>query len=217
MKLSYLNKINAKLNDAYQNKIIYPFTKASNSKRFIFIHIPKAAGTSIRYALGEPEAGRKHLPWWVYKTANPNKYNKYYKFSFIRNPVDRLVSGYTYLRNGGNKQADDMLVANYLRKYKNFESFVEQEILSGFMTNHHIFRPQSWYLCDWSGDIKVDFLGSYENIDEDFKFVADKLGIKSVLPHVNKSIAKLESSFSEDTIGIIEKVYYQDYILIDRL
>lgn len=206
--MNYINKINSKIKSIYNAKIVYPFTKASNSKKFIFIHIPKAAGTSVRQALGEPKTGRQHLPWWVYKRGNPKKYDEFFKFSFVRDPVDRLFSGYNYLRAGGNNQSEDLAVSEYLRKYRDFNEFVEKEILLGFMMNHPVFMPQYWYLCDCYGNIMVDFIGRYETLSKDFEVVANTLAVSSKLPHANKAKAtKLLVEPDSYSKSIIKELY----------
>tara|TARA_R110002020_G_scaffold3383_1_gene15144 strand:+ start:49 stop:585 length:537 start_codon:yes stop_codon:yes gene_type:complete len=72
----------------------------------IFIHIPKNAGTSIeKYFSNEsfrvqPE---KHADIYEIKRKFKNSYNNYKKFTIIRNPYDKMVSWYFYLkRNLGN-------------------------------------------------------------------------------------------------------------------
>ena len=64
------------------------------NNRCIFIHIPKVAGTSILRALGAPERPRVHLAWYVYYHANKNRFEKYFKFAFVRNPWGRAHPTY---------------------------------------------------------------------------------------------------------------------------
>jgi hypothetical protein len=82
----------------------------SHKHRFIFIHIPKTAGTSIEEALRDESC--QLLPGeWDYRRAphaplnhltlqevadcgilTPAQLKSYFKFCFVRNPWDRLVS-----------------------------------------------------------------------------------------------------------------------------
>src|ERR1700746_1966012 len=69
-----------------------------NRFRCIFIHIPKTAGSSVVEVLfGERS---RHIPYFEYEQANPGKFRRYFKFSFVRNPWDRLVFSYFFLRAG---------------------------------------------------------------------------------------------------------------------
>jgi hypothetical protein len=65
-----------------------------NRHRCIFIHIPKTAGASIALSLfNEPP---RHVHYRDFEIANPDKFRRYFKFAFVRNPWDRLVSSYFY-------------------------------------------------------------------------------------------------------------------------
>lgn len=196
----------------------FPYTPASNRLRAIFIHIPKAAGTSVRYALGEPAMGRRHLPWWVYKEADYKKFNSYFKFAFVRDPWDRVMSGFEYLKAGGN-QAEDLAVAEALQEFETFEDFVRLGLVDGYMLYHPVFRPQSWYLSDWAGNLMVDFLGRYESLDKDFSVVAEHLGISASLPVLNKVRDTVTSGVPErrgsQALKTIAELYADDYCLLD--
>ena len=67
----------------------------------IFIHIPKNAGTSIEEYFGNNSfkvQPNKHDNIYDIKKMFPNPYNNYRKFTIIRNPYDKMVSWYFYLR-----------------------------------------------------------------------------------------------------------------------
>ena len=207
-----LKKLFFKGKSLYQ-QALFPFTPVGVKKKFVFIHIPKAAGTAVRIALGEPQTGRQHLPWWIYQQASPKRFQEFYKFAFIRNPLDRAFSGYNYLKSGGNKMGD-FSVAKHLKSYENFNDFVEGELLNGRMIYHPIFRPQSWYLCDWRGEVRVDYLGRFESIASDFENVVQDLQLENFkgLSVVNKS-PYVSEEINSKTKRIISEVYRNDYQL----
>ena len=70
-----------------------------NENQAIFIHLPKTAGTSISKALGLVTS--RHVPAEDYYVSNPNKFSRFFKFAFVRNPHVRLLSSHTFLRDGG--------------------------------------------------------------------------------------------------------------------
>lgn len=178
----------------------------------IFIHIPKVAGTSILDFLGKNKGGRNHLPWYVYYTANTYKFNQYFKFSFVRNPWDRIYSAYTYLVLGGNKHGD-MNIANEIRSYQNFDHFVIEGLGTGRYRNHLLFIPQSEFILGPKGDLVVDFLGYYEQLEEDFYRIRLITGKKLGLPQLNKTEKKnnfKDVYLSQESINIIEQIYRQD-------
>lgn len=184
MTLSLKSRVLRKL-----DKVMYgddfPFTSNSNKKKFIFIHIPKSAGTSIRSALGELEEGRRHLPWWVYYNSSYRKYNEYFKFSFVRNPYERAESAYKYLFSGGNNR-EDLDVSKVIQNYSSFYDFVKFGLHEGEMKNHPFFWDQKDYLFDWRGRLKVDYLGRFESLQHDFDIICDCLGAdRSKLEKIN--------------------------------
>ncbi|MDY0132483.1 MAG: sulfotransferase family 2 domain-containing protein [Desulforegulaceae bacterium] len=207
-------KILLKTKSIYRQSL-FPYSPISLKKKVLFIHIPKAAGTAVRVALGEPETGRLHLPWWVYHQASPQRFNNFYKFAFVRDPLDRVFSGYRYLKSGGNKMGD-LEIAKYLEKYKSFNEFLECEFLNGKMIYHPIFRPQSWYLCNWKGEIQVNFIGRFETMADDFDIIADKIGLEDFkeLTVINKTLSKPEV-FSIEAKEIIYNTYQDDYQIFD--
>lgn len=73
-----------------------PYNEVEKEKEIIFIHVPKCAGRSVRKAVGLPRDGHDRALW--YKFHDPEKFRRYFKFTVVRNPWDRLVSAYFYLR-----------------------------------------------------------------------------------------------------------------------
>jgi hypothetical protein len=76
-----------------------------------------------------------------------------------------------------------------LTKARTFEEFLDRcdEEVVDTDGRKWIYRNQVDYLTDASGRLMVDFVGRFENLAEDFRFVAQKLGVNSPLPHVNRS------------------------------
>ena len=209
MNLSSKNRVLRKF-DKMEYGDGFPFTSNSNKKKFIFIHIPKSAGTAIRSALGELKEGRRHLPWWVYYNSSYRKYNEYFKFSFVRNPYERAESAYKYLLSGGN-QREDLEVSKVIQTYSSFYDFVKFGLYEGNMKSHPFFWDQKDYLFDWRGKLKLDYLGHFESLQRDFDIICDRLGIYACqLEKINFSMSDGFSACQKSR-KLLYEIYKNDF------
>ena len=162
----------------------------SHRARCIFVHVQKTAGTSIEMVLRrfDPDAGSHLHDGWRHLHAReirdvvpPDVWDGYFKFAFVRNPWDRLVSWYHMcvqvpVPNG---------FCRYVRQnFPTFESFVTGATTGpGEKTTH----PQFDYVAGDDGEVIVDFVGRYETLGDDFAQIADRLKLGDVLPRANPS------------------------------
>jgi hypothetical protein len=204
-----------KIINRYTKVIFFPYEYYMFKYRCIFIHIPKTAGTSILYNMGKTAGkGRQHFPYYIYRLSNPIRYKKYFKFSFVRNPWDRVYSTYRYLLAGGNQYGDKIL-AKSINAFESFEKFVLEGLGKGHFRNLNLFLPQSNFVLGPNAEIMVDFLGRYENLETDMKVIANKVGIDSQIPTMNKSphlnLSDWRKAYTKNkTIEIIKEIYKQD-------
>ena len=121
----------------------------------IFIHIPKNAGTSIEtyFANGSVRIQpSKHADIYEITRKFKNSYNNYRKFTIIRNPYDKMVSWYFYLKRN--------LGENY--NVIEFNEWIKDQ--SKFWQNDD---PKSYLkpLHEWIDETVV--LIKYENLDQE--------------------------------------------------
>jgi hypothetical protein len=182
--------------------------------RYLFIHIPKTAGTSILDALSIKF--RHHSDYKTFKSANTQLFNQAYKFCFVRNPYDRLYSVYSYLIRGGAGHTDNALT-NYLQNNsKSFENFVEDVLDNHLMHTHPLFKPQFSYICDFKFKIMVDFVGRFETLGQDVDTISDVIGRNIELPHLNSN--KKDSFcnvYNEQTANKVYSLYQKDFELFN--
>lgn len=158
--------------------------------RCIFVHVPKVAGVSICRSLFGNLAGG-HVTIGLYRIVfSKEDFTSYFKFSFVRNPWDRLLSAYTFLKRGGMNEHDRSWAKEHLSGYLDFEDFVLGWITPDNVETSLHFLPQYRFVCaPFTRTLAVDFVGSYENLDRDYAYVRDRLGLSAevALPHLNET------------------------------
>jgi len=180
----------------------------------IFVRIPKNATQSISLSLFG-NLGGGHLPILKYNVIYSRKeFQNYFKFTFVRNPWDRLVSAYHFLRAGGVGNEHDMKWKERLEKYyPTFDTFLKEWVNSKDVAWGMHFKSQYQFVCDENFRIMVDFVGYFENLESDFDYVKKKLGVNTSLTNVNKTKSKknhYRNYYSSETAEIVARVYHHD-------
>ncbi len=193
----------------------FPYRKYMNKNKCIFIHIPKAAGTSVLNVLSKKKVPRDHCSYNIFLQSSKKKFHSYFKFCFVRNPYTRLMSVYYYLKNGGNGKSDLEIQELIKQKYSTFEKFVLDYLDKDLIYQISLLRPQYTYICNYKYEVMVDFCGKFENIEKDFSTVCEILRIKKTLPTLNKTnykdnICKIQS-IQKEVIGKINSLYQKDF------
>jgi hypothetical protein len=185
--------------------------KSFDEKKAIFVHIPKCAGISVCKSLfGNLGGGHNTLEQYTY-IFSPKELSSYFKFTFVRNPWDRLVSAYHFLQKGGISNEDKHFFDVHLAKYKDFDDFVINWINKENIMRGLHFRPQWSFIYDKRQKITVDFIGKFEDIDKDFNFVCQKLGVDIIIEKTNVTERRpYQKYYSEETKEIVRNVYQRD-------
>ena len=181
--------------------------------RCIFVHIPKTGGVSIAKALfGNLAAGHCTVSDHRFFFGD-DAYDSMFTFAFVRNPYDRLVSAYDFLRQGGMTKRDRKWSEKNLTQYGSVNEFVEAWIRTENVDSWVHFRRQADFVKG-KHPIDVDFIGKTENIKKDFKKVSAKIGHYKELPHLNKSGKnKYFERLNKKSKKIINKKYKKDFEL----
>ena len=176
----------------------------NHKHNFIFVHIPKSAGSSMGKFF-KPKYGGPEVHW---KTHDVNLYKDYYKFTFVRNPWDRWVSEYKWSRRQKwAKQLKPMTFVQYCKcKKQNLASMYARKERVHLWTQVDVIKH-----CLGRVD-ELSFIGRFENLQEDFNIVCDKIGIpRQQLPHKNKSKHKHYTEYYDnETREIVAKKYAKD-------
>ncbi|MDJ0581312.1 sulfotransferase family 2 domain-containing protein [Crocosphaera sp.] len=189
----------------------------SNKYKFIFIHIHKTGGTSIKSALRSriplTDVLISHLfsgntrakdvvynyqlmqkSYNVKKThsfqavnklqekvksnffSRPFSLDNYFKFAFVRNPWTHQASLYHHiLRDTKHFQHEAVSKAG------NFENYIDWLVHDSNQTQ------QKEFITDYNGEVIIDFVGRFENIEVDFQTICKTLNLDIKLPHVNRN------------------------------
>jgi len=173
----------------------------------IFVHIPKTGGVSVSKSLfGNLAGGHKKIKDYEKKTGKILVRN-FYKFTFVRNPWDRLLSSYTFLKKGGYGTKDELWFKQNLHG-TTFESFVLNWLNKESMYEKIHFHPQLSFITNKQNKIVVDYIARFENIAEEYDFIKDKLGIEHPLLHLNKTNQKKKNYKDHYTKQMREKVHF---------
>nr|WP_272508422.1 sulfotransferase family 2 domain-containing protein [Salinibacter ruber] len=192
-----------------------PYIAQNLDKKCVFVHVPKCAGISIEESIFD---GHKvgHHPVRQYKQYSPYRFWKYFVFTFVRNPISRFESAFSFLKNGGRNPADLRWAEDNLKNIDTADEMVKymrkSPVLKRKVKKWQHFRPQTWYLTDNSGGLPLDYIGRVETIQDDFEEICRRIGIDRRLPHKNKSSKSEADLLSNDrNIAFLrEKVYERD-------
>lgn len=148
----------------------------SDKYKFFFFHVPKTGGTPIYKALQEhcgARKGRMHINVEKGKLLIPgNKWDNYLKFSFVRNPFSRMVSWYFWIKQEAKKKKEIIDPGT-------FENFIKHHIQvysdQPIHRQAYQFRENQF---DFLGGGVLDFIGKFEQLEDGWKIICDKIGIK---------------------------------------
>lgn len=102
-------------------------------------------------------------------------WNNYFKFTFERNPFDKAISLYYYDRTS----RESLSITDYLNSVKDY-------------------KLSNWEIYTINNQIMLDFIGRYENIDNDLTKIKKKLGISEELklPKAKSNFRKSNNHYS---------------------
>ena len=195
----------------------------SDQHKFIFVHVSKSAGTSM-YRTLEPFANvidKRLLNRLLSKSGIKRNYHsryfarhtciseamkyipqqdfeQFFKFGFVRNPYDWIVSLYSFLSQTESHHRQKQIAKMSFSEYIDFEINRNK-------------RHQHLFLCDNKGDLAVDFVGRFERLNEDFAQVTKRLQLDLNLPHVNASRHRdYRDYYTEEIYDKVTKHWHRD-------
>jgi hypothetical protein len=201
----------------------------SHRARFLFVHIQKTAGSSLRHALQEamPDLqiflGVHDTALQAIRYLGRGTYRQYFTVAFVRNPWERLVSWYAMIEQSRDRKPAWLKDSNrpeprlwrYVRENStSFEEFVRH--CTAEIEDYDGRKSFCWnqvdYLSDEEGRRIVNFIGRYENLESDAQRLFEYLGIPGwKLPCVNASTHDHYSTYYTDELAdVVRRRYARD-------
>lgn len=218
---------------------------------FVFVGIPKAATTSMEARLrqlGTADTNSQKFSLVEYPHAQHYNIREYrrilgdeldsrFKFAFVRNPWDKVVSSFT--RECSNWRNPTM-PRDWILDPKMFQEWVKTALIPPrraprraprrssnrgrpFSRGYHRLtaEPQLNWITDERGNVAVDFIGRFENLVSDFDTALNRIDQNHPLPprkhwtqrKLNVSHGATEHYshyYNDETIERVRKVYQKD-------
>jgi hypothetical protein len=174
-----------------------------------FLHIPKTAGTSVLNWL-RTNKGDSNIVEWETHPKHSELPQGNTSFAIVRNPWDRMVSAYHYLKNISLPEGSSWLKLNDIAEdnFPTFETWIKN--LHNYKNpDAYWFRPETQQV-EWI-DVPVGLVLRYENLQEDFKQIQHQFNCNLSLPHIYASgRTDYKDYFTSDTKQIVAKLSRSD-------
>ena len=200
------------------------FDMISHKHKCIFIHIPRCGGSSIEDVIWPKRRTVADL-WMGFVSRYHNKYqtgglqhlfgkhievevghkvfSEYFKFSFVRNPWDRSVSQFHFMKRRPDLREFIGLGLN--DPFKKYLDLIRKK-------THVQWEQQYRFITNTREELTVDFLGRFENYKQDVEFVLKKLGLSGkAIPHANPTNHRpYPEYYDEEAIEMVNSLYKRD-------
>lgn len=139
----------------------------------------------------------------------------YWKFTFVRNPFARMYSAYENKMHDRNEKKRNYFkhyLDGYLAKDRGFENFVRKVVRIPIpLLDRHV-NSQYHLIHREDGSCKVDFVGRFENLAEEYRVIQEKYGYDP-LPHFNRSVAseRWRDAYTEETANLVYEKFRLDF------
>lgn len=194
----------------FNRTIPYPFY-IKRRDDIIHIHITKTAGTSLISSMGfnrssKSSKTKKHyFVKEIIDIVGQKHWDSTFKFTFVRNPWDRLYSYYRFQQRK-NKIASE-------EQGNTFGLWLKSTLKNHYDDPYEKIRPQVEWLKNFDNKIDIDFIGRFENLASDVTKLGQLLNMEIDLPHINQSLPIIHYSTAyDDELEELVRIHYKEDI-----
>ena len=144
------------------------------------------------------------------------KWKNYYKFTFIRNPYEKIVSAYEMCKRCYSNMPDDDK-----QNYVSFKQFIENREKTGNISYFNSFIKLTDHLLDYDGKLNMNFIGDVGHLDRDLIIVLNQLGIKQIIhlevkndfiPFLHiKNYDEFMNYYDNDILSQVNELFMDDF------
>lgn len=200
-----------------------------NSKKFVFFAVPKtgthAIRETLRPALGDGDweqqmltdkvlapipqlaaIGHGHISYQQLSQAiGSDELSDYFTFAFVRHPIERFMSVCAFLARTDPDYNQNPLA--WCRAAFERDRFRQRVLV----------RPQTDLLVNAAGELSVDFIGYYDNLQEDLNSVLTRLDLPRVALKSRNVTQNAKPLLEKDPafIETLEQFYADDFRLLN--
>lgn len=216
-----------------------------------FVHVPKTAGSAIKHTLlsndtrrsksNRPREGwllhtRKGVPVHIiargHSTASsfPPRGRNVFKMATIREPIERFISAYNFVREGGKNHPNQGAVqqarnwAPFLQKYDTIDAFLDdkkavQTIMHPKTGHTHFDHLSRWVSKSKSkNEPDIDFYIRQTHVDQDFRAFCDTFDLQIADGTVQPfNVTGTKSRRTPHTVREIKRILHEDIRLYDSI
>jgi hypothetical protein len=133
------------------------------------------------------------------------KWDTYYKFCFIRDPYDKIISAWNHINRF------NIPFKNYLRLDKTCND----------VEYMHMFMPQVRNIINEKGIININYIGYFETLENDFQEILKNIGIKNIIHEVEKKMNKREHNpfyeyYDQDVLDKVNFFLKEDFAKLGK-
>ena len=196
------------------------FSIIKEDKPYLFIHIPKNAGTYLRHIFPGMNGKDDHMTMQFISEELPILKMNCFSFAVIRNPYERCVSMYNNTINtkvmdikGWGLYAQEIFKENDITSFADFVDFLYKRRNSNSF-GEIVWQRQSHFICDKNGTIIVDKLIKMENLDSSVDDLIQRFQITHKKPDKKINVSNTcewKSYYTKELKNKVREIYMKDF------